>query len=542
MRRMTTDRAPSPTARYTVACLVVVGLGLLLRLVVLAAGQGGLTTHVHPGYDESVYVGAAWLARGGALPYRDFVFVFPPGFLVLLLPVVQVASFFGGPALAVTLVRLLAAVAGAVNIWLVSRIGSRWLGPVGGLVAAVVYATLPLVVLAEASALQEPFVNLGVLLAVVVWAQRREVESTTARLLASGLLVGAAISIKLVAAVVVVAFLVAGPFVRPVADRVRWFVAVCLPLAMTGAVLAILVGWRPLFDQAVAAQVLRGRDGEGLSRVNSMLPFLRGQVGPTRFVGPGPWIAVALFAAACVVVVVRGGRAGRLWGAMGLVVLTALMASPSYYGHYGALLAPSLALVTAWVLVAAWSALRTRRILPAVAVGALLVTVVLAIATTQTVTVVDALPVRLGDLGTHLRQVVDDAGPPDAGRLSDAIARVPAHDCIVAIRPQLLLDVDRVPSADRDGHVLLDVYGRALLAASRADARTGEMPGAVGYPSVQATIVGQARDCARVVLARRTCTQGRKDLTRATEARLVAGREVVARVGCLELRRRVRGR
>ncbi len=541
MRTMTTGTtARAPVSWVPAACLAVVGFGLVIRLVVLVAGQGGLTTHVHPGYDDSVYVGAAWLARGESLPYRDFVFVFPPGFLVLLLPVVQVASFFGGPALAVTVVRLLAVIVGTVNVWLVSRIGSRWLGPVGGLVAAVVYATLPLVVLAEASALQEPFVNLGVLLAVIVWAQRGEVESTTARLVAAGLLVGAAISIKLVAAVVVVAFLVAGPFVRPVADRVRWFVAVCVPLAVTSAVFAVLVGWRPLFEQAVEAQVLRGRDGEGLSRVNSMLPFLRGQLGPTRFVGPGPWVVVLLFGAACIAVLVRGGRAGRLWGVMGLTVLCALMVSPSYYGHYGALLAPSLALVTAWVVVAAGSALRDRRIVGAVVAGALIV-VVAAIGVTQTVTVVDALPVSLGDLPRHVGRVVRDDGPPDAGRLSAAIERVPAGDCVVAVRPQLLLDVDRVPSADRAGHVLLDVYGRALLAARRAGTPAGEMPGAVGYRSVQADIVRQARQCARVVLALRTCTQGRKDVTQATEAAIVAGRRVVARVGCLELLRRTSG-
>ena len=44
------------------------------------------------------------------------------------------------------------------------------MGDAGGIVAALIYATVPVVAQTEASALQEPFVNVFVLLAVVVWA------------------------------------------------------------------------------------------------------------------------------------------------------------------------------------------------------------------------------------------------------------------------------------------------------------------------------------------------------------------------------------
>ena len=517
----------------------VVLLGLVLRLVVIAAKQGGLGANVNPGFDESVYVGAAWLLRQGSLPYRDFVFVFPPGYLVVLWPVAQLASHFGGPALTVTLVRVLAAFVGALNIWLVGRIGARWLGGVGGVVAAVIYATTPVVVQTDAAALQEPFVNLGVLLAVIVWAERPDRERSVGRLVAAGLLVGAAISMKLVSGVFLVPLLIAGPFVRPLADRVRLVVVATLPLLLTGTVFAALVGLRPVFEQAVLAQVFRPRGGEGLSRVDSLLPVLRGQVRFTTFLaGANAWIAVVIFAVACVAAVWKGGPPGRLWGSSGLMLMVVLMASPSYYAHYGVLLAPAASLVAAFVLTGAVAALRDRRVVSTAVATVVLGLLVVAIGATQISTTVEALPVGLGELPDHLGRLVEDRGRPAAGRVSIAIQRTPAGACIVAVRPQPLLDANRVPSADRHGHVLLDVYGSSLLAARNEARQPSALPGAYAFPTVQADIVRQSRDCERIVFARHNCRQGRRDITAATQKRLEAGTRLVATDRCTVLRRR----
>lgn len=535
---MPTGRLPLRRPSFTTALGAAAVFGLVLRLVTVAAGQGGLTTHVHPGYDESVYVGAAWLVRSGALPYRDFVFVFPPGFLALLVPIAGVASWFGGPALTVTLVRVLAAIVGALNVWLVGRIARPWLGPTAGLLAALLYATLPIVVQTEASVLQEPFVNLGLLLAVLIWAQRADEDRSVTRLLGAGLLVGAAISMKLVAGVVVVPLLVVGPFVQPVADRVRFAIAACVPLAVSSGLFALLVGWRPVWEQAVEAQVLRGHDGEGLARVRSMLPLLRGQVGVTTYIGPGSWIAVVIFVAMCAAAIWRGGRVGRLWGAIGVTFLVTLMAAPSYFAHYGVLLAPAAVLVTSWVLCCAAAAIRSPRRRVAVSTAVLAV-VALAVVATQTVTTVQGLPVGLGQLPRHLGQVVSDDGAPSAGRVSLAIEHLPVDACIVAVRPQVLLDVDRVPSADRKGHVLLDVFGTSLLAAQQGRRRPVDKAGAVAYSSVQTEIVHQSRQCGTFLIATRRCRQGRKDLSAASEGRLDSRSKLIARSGCIQLRREV---
>jgi hypothetical protein len=341
---------------------------------------------------------------------------------------------------------------------------------------------------------------------------------------------------------VLVPLLVAGPFVRPAVDRVRLVIAACIPLAVMGATFAVIVGWRPIFEQAIRAQVLRGHAGEGLSRVDSILPLLRGQVGTTTFIGPGAWIAVLLFGTACAAAMWKGGRGGRLWGAIGATVLVTLMALASYYAHYGALLAPAAALITAWVLTTAATTLSRRQLVPVAAMTIALLTLVVVISVTQTLVAVDGLPVGLGDFGNHLDQVINDDGPPAAGRVSDAIERIPASACIVAVRPQTLLDADRVPAADRRGHILLDVYGTALLAARHHASRSGDMPGAFAFPSVQADILRQARDCDHIVLSARTCGKGRKDISAATEAELDARTRLVTRAGCTQLRRRRAGR
>jgi hypothetical protein len=196
-----------------------------------------------------------------------------------------------------------------------------------------------------------------------------------------------------------------------------------------------------------------------------------------------------------------------------------------------------MALIVAWALTAAVAAARERHIVPTVATASVLVLVVL-IGATQTVTTFDDLPIGLGELGDHIGEVMKDEGPPNAGRVSLALERVPSSECVVAVRPQILLDVDRVPSADRDGHVLLDIYGSALLAARHVDRSSTVMPGAFAFRTVQSEIVRQSRDCDRIVLSRRTCVQGRKDISAETQAKLDAGTSLVAHAGCIQLRRR----
>jgi hypothetical protein len=202
--------------------------------------------------------------------------------------------------------------------------------------------------------------------------------------------------------------------------------------------------------------------------------------------------------------------------------MVALMASPSYFAHYGALLAPASVLVSIWVLRAAYIAFGERLTLRAGALVAQAGMLAVAIIATQVLASLDRLPVRPASFVHHLDQVIRDDGAPAAGRVSTAIEQLPADTCIVAVRPQALLDVNRLPSADRAGHTLLDVYGSALLAAQLHPPTSGHKSDAVAFPTVQDEIVRQSRECTWLVLSRRTCRQGRKDLTARTEAKLIA--------------------
>ena len=71
---------------------IVIGVGLLsLGLSLWQLTQPGYIDF----YDSGVYFAAAFHLIAGALPYRDFTFVQPPGIVLLLSPVALVGRIFG---------------------------------------------------------------------------------------------------------------------------------------------------------------------------------------------------------------------------------------------------------------------------------------------------------------------------------------------------------------------------------------------------------------------------------------------------------------
>ena len=86
-----------------VAILLLTVLALGIRLFTLT--RPGFLTGVAE-YDDGVYLGGAIRLTQGALPYRDYAFVQPPGMLLLMTPVAVVAKMAGTTA-ALALARLL---------------------------------------------------------------------------------------------------------------------------------------------------------------------------------------------------------------------------------------------------------------------------------------------------------------------------------------------------------------------------------------------------------------------------------------------------
>jgi hypothetical protein len=115
-------------------------------------------------YDEGVYVAAAGALARGSLPWRDFVFLHPPGALVLFAPLSAL-----GPLGALLAARVLVTVVGTLSTWLVFMVVRRHAGLAGAFVGAALYATWPEVVVNERRALLEPLLNavaLGALVAL----------------------------------------------------------------------------------------------------------------------------------------------------------------------------------------------------------------------------------------------------------------------------------------------------------------------------------------------------------------------------------------
>lgn len=121
-------------------------------------------------YDEGVYVAASALTFRGTFPYRDFVFVHPPGAPLLF---GLVTAWPIKPSTMLTAIRIAMTFVGACNVLLLGLIVRRHAGLVGGVLAAILYATYPEAVYAERGAYLEPLLNLACLVFVAIWTSDR---------------------------------------------------------------------------------------------------------------------------------------------------------------------------------------------------------------------------------------------------------------------------------------------------------------------------------------------------------------------------------
>lgn len=286
-------------------------------------------------YDEGVYFSASALFFQGHWPYRDFVFVHPPGGVWLWGPAALTGSWLGVDT-GFTVARWLATLCGAASVVLAGRLALRAWGPVAGLVAALVYASYPEAVQVERGPFLEPWLNLACLAAANVWLEPPREGRAWRRWLVAGTLFGVAISVKVLGGIWLFAALLSR------SPRPSWKAHGGLVLA-AGATVALLVGPFLLtapsefFSQVFLFQSLRPADGE-LSRLARLHELLHER----RLVG----VALALLGLA-----VAAGRAfrasspsqplERLIAVAFLLTVAAFLSSPSYWNQYNAYLAAS---------------------------------------------------------------------------------------------------------------------------------------------------------------------------------------------------------
>ena len=392
----------SDAARLRLVLAVVAVATFAIRFVPLVAA-GMLRAEY--GYDDGVHLSLAEHLIAGRLPYRDVLFVHPPGIVLALTPAAALAHVVGDPwALAAG--RLLVMTVGILNAVLIARILRRR-GLVAALVGGLGYAFWGPAIAAERSIYLEPFIGLGLLIAFAALARRhdaparpdaptsgsstqdhrlagtfgvlaghgmragRGVLTEHSALAVAGIALGVAATFKVwvVLDLAVVGFLVlARHGVRGAVRWVGWVLVGLTPIVLPFAWAAP----RAMWDDVVLAQI-------GRPRTAGLLHERLAELGPVGVAG----VCVALVVLTAVALGIAGRRrrasgttgsrrTGGLhmrppsqwsdpawWAVAGVVHLAALVGAPSYYLHYTAFLAPPACLL-AGAAVGALSA-RARR-------------------------------------------------------------------------------------------------------------------------------------------------------------------------------------
>lgn len=315
-----TDRRLPAWALWGVAFL-----GVVLRVSPFLAKAGPWGFAVD--YDEGVYFSAAALLAKGILPYRDFVFVHPPGLLFALSPLGALASLVD-PSVAFMVARLAMVGVGAINVVLVGRLGDRACGPWAGLFAALLYAAHPEAVAVERGPFLEPVLNLLCLAFALVWlAPKGQDRRRLVRTAVSGAVLGGACLVKLWGVLWLAAALVSLP-------PKEWRRGVLL---VTAALALALVGLAPflhsaalkLWTDVVWFHSVRPPDG-------TLDLLVRAKKLAMEGFGLFPLLAVL----GAILATKKKEPAARFVATGYVLVLAAFFAAPSYWTQYNAHLAP----------------------------------------------------------------------------------------------------------------------------------------------------------------------------------------------------------
>lgn len=326
----------SAGARWaTPALAIVLGVaGALVRVrTVLHSGLLSVGS-----YDDGVHYAVAASLLQGRLPYREVLFLQPPGMAVFAAPAALVGQLFGDAA-GLGTARIAVALLGGVNTALVVLILAR-LGRTGAVCGGALYAMSFSAVYVERSLVLEAPGTTGLLLSLLL-AQRAAATGRGRWWLLAGASAGLTVGLK-IWYLIPFAVLLAGAR----RGRLRFLV---------GGVVAGAAVYLPFFvaaparmwDQVVVAQLTRPDDGVGLGkRVRAVLGVTApGQTTPIAGV-PGREVGLVLLVlAVAMVVLALTDRRARLLVALLAACGVLLLATPSFFQHYTALAAAPLALV-----------------------------------------------------------------------------------------------------------------------------------------------------------------------------------------------------
>lgn len=208
-------------------------------------------------YDDGVYFGAAWALAHGVLPYRNFVFVQPPGILILLLPIATLGRAIGeyhALILARGVTTLLSGIDVALAGWLVRRLGWTAIA-----IVCIGMFAYPANTLSSSSILLEPLLIFWCLLAFNILYRGGQLTAGPRRWFVAGVALTMALDVKLWAAVPILVICV-------LAVRRRRYSALAALIggSLGGAAIFVapflLAAPVPMFQQVVLAQAHRVAD------------------------------------------------------------------------------------------------------------------------------------------------------------------------------------------------------------------------------------------------------------------------------------------
>jgi alpha-1,2-mannosyltransferase len=316
-------------------------------------------------YDDGTDFGSAIRLVHGAVPYRDFIMVQPPGITLIMYPIALITKGMG-TVTGMAVARVFTALAGAAAVP-VGGLLVRHRGFFATLVTCAVLAIYPDSILAARTVLLEPWLVLFCLLGALAVFDGDEIADSRRRLLAGGILFGFAGAVK-VWAIIPVVVVLALTARRPrqaaayAAGVVLGFCVPVLPFALTAP--------GTFYRSVVIAQLVRNdiqRIPQGY-RLQQILGLVHvGQLATPPLVIIG--IVVVLGIAAVAVLGSRLAAAGPPaldWFALGTcaLVVAAFLWPADFYYHYAGFIAPFVGLVIALPvsrLLMALAAGKTRR-------------------------------------------------------------------------------------------------------------------------------------------------------------------------------------
>jgi hypothetical protein len=439
----TRRRLRRPGAIPTVVVLATLA-GLILRLYQLS--RPGYLLGITE-YDDGTDFGSAVRLIHGALPYRDFIMVQPPGITLLMAPVAAVTAPFG-TVTGMAVGRVLTALASAAAVPLGGLL-TRHRGLLAVLVTCGTLAVYPDSLLAARTVLLEPWLVLFCLLGALAVFDGDQLAGGR-RLIWGGAALGFAGAVKVWAILPVLVILVLIARRPPQAGRFAAGVAAgfCLPV-LPFALLAPVTFYRGVIvAQLVRSDLLRIplatrlQDMLGLTHVHDM------STAPLVVTGA---VAIAVVAG----LMILGSRLSRRrpppldwFAAVTCVLVVAAFLWPAdFYDHYPAFLAPFLALSLALPLG------RVVAALPRQGKRARAGRLVRRAATAVAAVALAVLAVLQGVAESHLASSIP------ASEISAAEHTIPAGACVLTDQVAYTIAINRFVASDPRCSLMVDGVG-----------------------------------------------------------------------------------